>query len=342
MAPERIGVGILGAGLIAPAHAAGFQEMPEKARVIAVCDVDEEKARNLALLFDARVYADYRQLVADPDVDLVDILLPHHLHHPVALAVLQGKKHLLLEKPIAMTYTQSLEVCRAAREAGVHFTVAENTRFIPAYVEAGKLIQQGRLGEITLVRTFLPANERVRLSSDDFWGRKAEFGGGALLDSGPHSFYLLKWLFGEVEELTAFTWQTYRTGSEVEDNAEVSGRLSNGAHFSCDFSFTTEVPHSERLEVYGTNGSLIIDQLADPPAKLYADPTDFDGTPIPGVEYDPLGWHYFSIVEEVKDFIRTVWEGSPPTVDPLDCCYAVHVVEKAYESASNKHQSVQV
>jgi len=204
------------------------------------------------------------------------------------------------------------------------------------------MIRAGQLGEVRLVRTFLPANERMRLSMDDFWGKKTSFGGGALIDSGPHSFYLLKWLFGEVKDLSAFTSQLYQVGSEVEDNADVRGRLANGADFLCSFTFTAEIPHSERLEVYGTHGSLVIDQLDNPPARFYADPTDYDGVPLEGVDYDPLGWHFFSIVEEVKDVVNSLWEGRPPTVDPLDCCYAIRVIEKAYESARRGGMKVEI
>ena len=342
MPAHKLSVGIIGAGLIAPYHAAGFQEVPDLAQVLAVCDIDREQAETLAALFDARVYTDYQQLIADPDVDMVDILLPHHLHYPAAMAVIQAQKHLLLEKPVSVSYKEALEIYEAANNAGIRFGVAENTRYIKAYVEAEKVIRAGKLGDITLVRTFLPANERIRLSSADFWGKKLAYGGGALIDSGPHTFYLLKWLFGEVKELRAFTSQIYKVESEVEDNADVRGRLANGADFLCSFTFTAEIPHSERLEVYGTRGALIIDQLADPPAKFYAEPTDLDGTPLEGVEYDPMGWHFFSIVDEVKDFVRTLAENASPTVDPLDCCYALRVIEKAYESARNDGQLVQV
>lgn len=342
MSGEKLRVGIVGAGLIAPNHAAGFQEVPELCEVVAVCDTNRENAENLAALFDARIYADYQELIADPQVDLVDLLLPHHLHYPAAMAVIQAKKHLLLEKPVAVTYPQSLEIVEAARQAGIHFGVAENTRYIRAYVEAEKLIRSGKLGDITLVRSFLPANERIRLSSDDFWGKRAGFGGGTLIDSGPHTFYLLKWLFGEIQELVAFTSQIYQVNSEVEDNADVRGRLVGGADFLSSFTFTAEVPHSERLEVYGTTGSLIVDQLTNPPVKFYAEPTDFEGSPVEGPQYDPMGWHFFSIVEEVKDFVRSMVEGRPPEVDPLDCCYAIHVIEKAYESARNHSQLIQV
>jgi UDP-N-acetyl-2-amino-2-deoxyglucuronate dehydrogenase len=281
-------------------------------------------------------------MISDPKVDLLDVLLPHHLHYPVAMEVIAARKNLLLEKPVAVSYRQSLEIAEAAEKAGIHFGVAENTRFIRAYIEAEKIIRAGRLGDINLVRTFLPANERMRLSSDDFWGKKAGFGGGTLIDSGPHSFYLLKWLFGEISQLNAFTSQLYSVDSEVEDNADVRGKLASSADFLCSFTFTAEVPHSERLEVYGTHGSLIVDQLSNPPVKFYAEPTDFDGSPVEGPEYDPMGWHYFSIVEEVKDFVRTTCAGEPPTVDVHDCCYAIHVIEKAYESVRNGNKLVMV
>jgi UDP-N-acetyl-2-amino-2-deoxyglucuronate dehydrogenase len=342
MSPAKLKVGILGAGLIAPIHAAGFQEVPDLAEVVAVCDLDRENAENLASLLDARIYSDYQELIADPQVELVDLLLPHHLHHAAALEAIHAGKHLLLEKPVAMTYQQSMEIYEASQQAGIAFGVAENTRYIRAYVEAEKIIRSGRLGEITLVRTFLPANERVRLSSEDYWGKKRAQGGGTLIDSGPHTFYLLKWLFGEVKELAAFTSQLYHLDSEVEDNADVRGRLMCGADFLSSFSFTVEIPHSERLEVYGSTGALIVDQLVDPPVKFYTEPVDFDGCPVEGPQYDPMGWHYFSIVEEIKDFVHSVVEGRPPTVDPLDCCYAVKVIEKAYESVSKGNLLLQV
>jgi len=338
----KLRVAILGAGLIAPNHAAGFQEVSDLVQVVTVCDTNRENAENLAIMFDAQVTSDYREVLADPVVDLVDVLLPHHLHYEVAMQAIKAKKHLLLEKPVAVTYGQSLEICEAAKQAGIHFGVAENTRYIRAYIEADKLLRSGKLGQITLVRTFLPANERMRLASDDFWGKKAGFGGGTLIDSGPHTFYLLKWFFGEVKELVAFSSQLYHVESEVEDNADVRGRLACGADFLSSFSFTTEIPHSERLEMYGTTGSLIVDQLANPPVTFYAEPVDFDGSPVEGPEYDPMGWHYFSIVEEVKDYVQSLFEGRSPKVDPLDCCYAVKVIEKAYQSVRNGNQLVQV
>ena len=157
-----IKVAILGAGLIAPNHAAGFQEVSDLAQVVAVCDTNRENAENLAMLFDARISSDYREILADPEVDLVDILLPHHLHYEVAMASIRARKNLLLEKPLAMTYQQSLEIYKAAMKAGIHFGVAENTRFINAYLEAEKIIKTGKLGKLLLcVHSYPQTSERA-------------------------------------------------------------------------------------------------------------------------------------------------------------------------------------
>jgi len=332
MAKDKIRVGMVGLGVISWAHEGGFSEAADECVITAMCDIDAAKASDRASIHGAKAYTDYRELINDPHVDLVDIILPHHLHYQAALDTIECAKHLLIEKPLAITYAESLDICQRARSKGVHFGVAENTRYVKAYIEAERVIKSGRLGDINLVRTFLPANEHARLSLDYFWGKKASFGGGTIIDSGPHSFYLLKWLFGDFKELQAFSSQLYQLDSEVEDNADVRGRLANGADFLCSFSFTAEVPHSERLEVYGTNGSLIVDQLNNPPVRLYSGADDFDGTPVDSVPYDSSGWHYFSIVDEIKDFILGVAEDRTPTVDPLDAAYSIKIVEKAYES----------
>lgn len=152
------------------------------------------------------------------------------------------------------------------------------------------------------------------------------------MDAGPHTFYLLRWLFGDVTELQAFHSRAV-SASEVEDNALVLGRLANGAEFVSQFTFTAEAPWTERLEIYGTHAALIIDQLCNPPALLYYGTGDYGGRTL-AVPYDIVNWKYRSIVTEVKDFIRVVWHGGTPAVDPMDAYYGLLLIEKAYQSAA--------
>ena len=212
--------------------------------------------------------------------------------------------------------------------------MAENTRFVTAYQAAERLLSAGELGDIRLVRTLISGSEVRRLSDTSLWkGRTDGSGGGAIIDAGPHSFYLLKWLFGEVASLRGFHDRLVEQ-AQVEDNAVVAGTLVSGGLFRCEFTFTAEIPWGERLEVYGSKGSLIIDQLLDPPAVLFRGGTDYGGEPVDAVPHDPQGWKRFAIAAGARDFAEAVASGRRPTVDPRDGLYGVLMAERAYQSAA--------
>jgi len=329
---DRIGVGLIGLGSINRAHTVGYLDSSDKARIVAVCDIDASTVTARAAALQAAGYTDYLALLQDPAVDAVDITLPHHLHYRVAKAALEHGKHVLVEKPMAASTAECMELIEVAGRGDRIFTVAENTRFVTAYMEAEKLVRDGTLGDPRLIRTFIYGSEFERLTTTNAWiGRKADAIGGVIIDCGAHSFYLLKWFFGEIEAVQAFQ-ATFVPGSEVEDFAVISGTLRNGAIFTCEFTATAEIPWGERCEIYGSKGSLIIDQLQKPPIVHYRGAEDFEGVPLTGTPYNPRGWKHQSIVDEVKDFVAAISERRGPTVDPLDGYYAIKVVERAYES----------
>ncbi|MFI7613506.1 Gfo/Idh/MocA family protein [Nonomuraea terrae] len=337
MAASKLGVGIAGLGLISKTHAAAYQRMSDVVDLVAGCDVDPKAAAAFADEHGAKTYSDLNDLINDPAVDVVDLILPHHLHYDAAMAVLDAGKHLILEKPVAPTYEQSVAIHRRAVEAGVHFMVAENTRYIAAYQAVERLLKEGAIGEVIHARTYLRSNEKAHLSLPGYWRTRYELGGGLVMDTGAHSFYLLKWLLGEVDELTGISKKVFPLDNEIEDTAEVYGRLKSGAHFSCGFTSVSEVPHSERLELFGTEGGILVDQMADPVVKLFRGQHDFQGEAVEGVPFGPDawhpgGWHYESVLTEVTDYVRSLVEGRPPLIDSGDTVYAMRVVEAAYES----------
>src|SRR5439155_7360377 len=212
---------------------------------------------------EAKAYTDYRELLKDPNVEAVDLPLPHHLHYEVANRALEAGKHVLVEKPMTPTEKECASLIALAKSKGVAISVAENTPFVQAYTEVEKIVRSGVLGRLRLARTFIYGSEIDRLNDMKSWkGRAAGTIGGAIFDAGPHSFYLLKWLFGEIESVRAFKNKLVEV-SEVEDNAVVAGRMKSGAMFTTEYSFTAEIPWGERLEIYGSEGSLIVDQLYD-------------------------------------------------------------------------------
>ena len=332
MSEKKVRVGLVGTGGIAYVHEAGYEEISDRARIVAVCDVNEEVASDRAITHEAKVYTDYRELVTNPDIDMVDITVPHQWHYPIALAALEQRKHVLVEKPMALTSEHALHLINTAQAAGVKFTVAENTPFVAAYREVERLLQAGTLDEIRFVRTYIAGSEVARIRSRTSWVGSLE-NQGVLLDSGVHSFYLLKWLFGGVRDIQAIAYKMMPE-SLVDDNTIATGHLANGAVFETTQSCIVEAPWTERLEVHGSKGSLIVDHLANPTLVHFQGPNDADGTPVTAVAYEPLAWKYLSILAEVQNFVQAIIEDRPPLIDPLYGYHAIQVAEAAYRSIS--------
>ncbi|HXO10524.1 MAG TPA: Gfo/Idh/MocA family oxidoreductase [Solirubrobacteraceae bacterium] len=328
-----VNIGLIGLGQISVAHVEGYRRSPH-VNIAAVCDVDGQRADASATELDVKAYTDYRELLAESAIDAVDVILPHNLHHGVVGDALDAGKHVIVEKPLALTHDDCVDLIDRARDAGLTLSVEENTRFVAAYVEVQRMLEAGTLGEIRLIRTIISGSEVSRLRNTSLWkGRKDGSGGGAIIDAGPHSFYLLKWLFGEIATVRAFHDRLIDE-AQVEDNGVVAGRLASGALFRCEFTFTAEVPWGERLEVYGSEGTVIVDQLLDPPAVHIRCNQDYDRVALEGVPFNPQGWKRESIAVCVEQFAAALAEHRPPPVDAGDGAYGVLVSERAYASAA--------
>ncbi len=338
---QKLRIGIIGLGIISAAHEVGFEQARNSAEIVAICDINEQRAQQRAAKYGARVYTRYEDLLADKNIDMVDIILPHDLHYPVCKAALLAGKHVLMEKPMTIHPEDGLDLINIAKKQAVKFMVAENTRFVKAYLEIQKMLEAGTLGEIYLIRTLIAGTEIYRMVDPNSWkGRKEGSGGGVIMDAAPHSFYLLRWLFGDIAELKAYANQIV-PGSEVEDNAIIFGRLKNGAQFNLEFSFTVQAPWTERLEVHGSKGSVIIDQILNPPSLYYTHAQDYSPQPLKDVLYNPVNWKTDSIALGVSQFIEAVINDAEPPVRLVDTYYAIAACASAYHSLkSNQMEAI--
>jgi UDP-N-acetyl-2-amino-2-deoxyglucuronate dehydrogenase len=325
MSGKKIGVGMVGLGGASYMHELGYRESSNHAEIVAMCDLNEKIVSKRAKKNNAQTYTNYLELLSNPAVDLVDICVPHSMHFEVALAALEQKKHVFVEKPITVKSEQALRLIDKANEVGVKLSVAENTRFVKSYLETEKILKEGTLGDILVVRTLIAGSEVYRIKKPDSWVGKKPYG-GAILDMCVHTFYLLKWLFGGLRDVQGFSSKLIPEG-ELEDNAVVLGHLNNGADIITNVSCTMEIPWTERLEVYGSKCGLIVDHLANPTMRYYHGSMDFEGKVVDQVPFDPRAWKYLSFIEEVKDFVDAVYNDRAPTIDPMDGYYAVKAVE---------------
>ena len=335
MAANKIHVGMIGLGAISYAHEAGYSEMGEQCQIVAMCDINEEEVNNRIGMYEgSKGYSHYQDLLENPDVDMVDIIVPHVLHYEIAKAALLKGKHVLVEKPITVKSEQGQELIDQAKKAGLKFSVAENTHFVTAYLKAEEILKQGILGDIWTVRTLIAGSEVYRIKDPNLWHGKAPYG-GVIIDSSVHNFYLFKWLFGGVKDVLGFASKIIPEG-EVEDNGLILGHLANGAEFQLNTSCTYEIPWTERVEIYGSRGGMIIDQLANPVVRYYLGSNDIEGTVVEDVPFDPLGWKFMSMVAEIKDFVAAVREDRPPRINPADALYALKAAEAVERSIVQK------
>lgn len=331
----KVRVGIIGLGGISFAHEAGFGELGDMCEIVALCDINQEEVENRKSMYpQARGYTRYQDLLADPSVDMVDIITPHPLHYPIAKAAFEAGKHVLVEKPIAVESAQGEEMIALAKRKSLKFSVAENTRFVIAYLKAEEILKQGLLGEIWTVRSLIAGSEVGRIKDPNLWHGKGRYG-GVILDSAVHNFYLYKWFFGGVRDVLAFASKIVPEG-DSEDNGLILGHLPNGGEFQLNVSCTFEIPWTERLEVYGSKGGIIVDQLANPVVRYYFGSADIDGTIVADVPFEPMAWKYNSMLAEIKDFVSAIIENRPPLVDPQDALFALKAVEAVDRSLQTR------
>ena len=332
MSAQPLRVGVIGLGMISRAHLAAYAA-DANAEIVAVCDQDVTRVEAVAGVLGARGSTDYRSLLSDPTVDAVALLLPHALHFPIAKEALEAGKHVCLEKPLTVHEHEARELVDLAASRGRVLALAENTRFVHAYVVADRMLRAGELGEVRMVRGFIPDQILDEWAEDPTGWKPSAFGTGAIMDCAPHLLYQLVWYFGEIEMLHAIA-QRYAPGVELENHGIIAGRLAGGALFSVELSSVTEYPRGERFEIYGSAGTLIIDQVLDPPMVFYRGDSDHHGTAISEVPYDLTQWKARSIAVEVGDFVEAVRVGRPASIDLEDAVYTVRLVEAAYESVA--------
>jgi predicted dehydrogenase len=200
---ERVRIGIVGIGNIAPLNVAGYLAHP-RCDVVALCDPREDKARAMATEWGvATVYTRLDDLLAEPDVDAVEILTPTHLHREHVLAAVAAGKHVSCQKPIANTVADAIEMAAAASAAGVVLRVSECFVHYPPLVKAKELIASGAIGVPTMLRikTVVGTTDsefQSRLEHEGFaWRFDEHSPGGHLFDDMAHKYAVALWLFDQ-------------------------------------------------------------------------------------------------------------------------------------------------
>jgi len=327
-------VGLVGLGMMGTVHFQAYGEM-EGAEVVALCDIDPKRLQKdwsgtLGNLADGQAGGagfaaatkceDFRHLLGDPGIDVVDFCVPTHLHAAMAIEALQAGKHVFCEKPMALTSGDALRMAQAAEESGKSLMIGHVLRFWGEYLLMKEMIDTGRFGRLRSGRFW-------RSGGVPGWGGKSWFtdaalSGGAALDLHIHDTDTVHWLFGVPAKVTScgsvlpdggvdYLWTRFHYDGEaaiVSDGGWVAGKYPFTMGATLIFEQAAVDYHSGRsptLTVYPAEAEPHSPDL--PPANAHA--------------------------EELKYFVGSVAAGTPPQrVTPAEAARSVAIVEAEIRS----------
>ncbi len=200
---QRIGLALVGCGAIAQWHRMALASVPAL-EIRACVDPVRERAEAMAKQTGGVPYTSLAEALAAPGVEAADVMVPHHLHEPIALEVLRAGKHLLLEKPLATSLDACERILAAARASGRVFMVGENAQYWPDVLLAKQLIESGAIGTLVTAHAHLFSPAMPEFHGEGSWRLSRELmGGGVALDTGSHFMRPLRIWLGEIDEVVA-------------------------------------------------------------------------------------------------------------------------------------------
>ena len=323
---DKLRAAFIGTGRISDLHALAYLD-DERADIVAVCDSNidlaHERGRRWGLPRE-RIFADYHELLALEEIDLVEILLPHHLHHRATLDALAAGKHVSVQKPMALSLAQADDMIAAASEAGLRLKVYENFIFYPPVQRAKALIDNGEIGDLLTIRVksnsgVSPSEWNVPASARAWRLNPEECGGGPLVfDDGHHKFALGWHFMGPADEVHAWIGSSeIAPGMFLDAPAIVSWKFPGDRFGSLEAVYSPELvldtrhyAQDDRVELTGTKGVLWVTRghgkMMDlPPVVMYKDRATR------GFSDMPVGWEH-SFINSTRQAIDAFFAGEAP------------------------------
>ena len=329
---ELLRFGLIGCGRVAPRHAQSIAELPG-ARLTAVADIRESRASRFAAEHRADQYSDYRRLLDRTDVDVVNICVPSGLHAQVAVDALEAGKHVIVEKPIALSLSDADRMIAAARLAGRKLCVVLQNRYNPPMQDLKRMVESGRLGRLLLgnatVRWYRPQEYY-----EDGWHGTWAMDGGALMNQSIHHIDALQWLLGRPESVFAYS-ATLGHRMEAEDIGIATIRFRGGPLGVVEGSTVT---YPENLEgsvaIFGERGSLKVGGTALNRKVIWKIEGELEHEKelLTREQVDPTSVYGASHRAVIADMIEAILADRTPKTDGAEAKKSLALVLAMYES----------
>ncbi len=343
---EEIGFAVVGLGM-GKHHCRSITDAADS-RLVAVCDLDEDRLKPVAEKYDCKSYTSLDDLLKDSEVQVVNIAVPSGCHVELGLKVAEAGRHMIVEKPADIRTDRIDALAEAGRKHGVKIGCIFQSRFEPLNVRIHKALQEGRLGKLVGIHGHLPwyrAQTYFEGSHGEWKGTWDMDGGGSLMNQGVHTVDLVQWFGGGVKSVFG-KFGVFNHDIEAEDHAVAVLQFNNGA-LGTLFTTTCCYPgYDQRVTIYGTSGSILKtatellgwEVLDDEEAaeegkemiRLFGRKDDSVG-----ISSDPMALGLAGVdghTEIIKDLVVAIREDRDPEIGLASARHAVAIINAIYES----------
>lgn len=315
--------GLIGCGDIARKRVAAALRNAPGSRLHAVASRQADQAQAFAKAHEAaRTFADWRELVREPELDAVYVATPVSLHAEQTIAAAEAGKHVLCEKPMALHVADCDRMISAAQASGVRLGVAYYRRFYPVVRRIAELLDSGEFGKPVLAQ--LTAFERFDCKPGEARSwllDPSRSGGGPMMDFGAHRLELLLNLFGPVANVSGWTDSLYFQDRPVEDTASADLRFASGVRAQLTVSHAAKEPR-DVVDIYCSGGSLHVPELSGGELRIWrSDSERVENLPPHENLHQPL----------VDDFVAAVKQQRDPQVSGEDGRDTQHLLSQIYQ-----------
>ena len=300
---EKIKLGIIGLGLAwERLHAPAFERLKDRFEIVAVCDTDENKAREAAVYMDlpaTAVFSDYNKMLARANIEAVDCIVPIRESFECAAAVIKSGKHLITEKPLAHTPKAAKELIQLKNRMKIKMLVAENIRYEEQNIIISNLISDGHIGNVVYFIDNHVVEYEKQAETGGFaqteWRQHPHYPGGVLLDSGVHHVARMRFLFGNILSVAASGRPTSVGFSPYScANALFTFHDNIAGHYSFFMAGKETQAPLVGLRIFGTHGEIFLENRE----CGFVNVSYRDGRPSGVIPYTPNEGYY----HELEDF----------------------------------------
>ncbi len=340
MAGEPVGFGLLGTGLVAPFHAKSLRNS-SKAGLVAVADKDRARAEKFAKEYDCKCFDSLDALLACPGVEVINVLTPNHAHFDAVIAAANAGKHVLVEKPPAMSLRETDEMIATCRRSNVKFGVVLQCRVRKAIQAIKRAISAGRFGRILQADAYMKWFRSEDYYFSDPWRSSRASGAGVTVQHAFHYIDLLQYLVGPAKSVEARMSNLQHPKVDLEDTLVGLIDFESGAHGLIEASTAFWPGTDVRIEVNGENGTAImagermttwkfrVDQPEDEEIRRYGSETVATAASGPA----DFAFHDHQVV--IDDMADAIWGDRDPIIPAESTRPTLEIVLGMYRSAAS-------